>query len=66
MLSDFIDEFNRFLVLTDEEYEQAKVSIPKIEKYGREFLEYGESREGYWTRDIDLWLSWRRLLRLQR
>ena len=51
MVSDFIDEFNGFLALTDEEYEQAKASNPGMKKYAREFLEYGETREGYWTRD---------------
>ena len=51
MVSDFIDEHNGFLALSDEEYDAAKVSNPRIHKYAREFLEYGESREGYWTRD---------------
>lgn len=50
MVSDFIDE-QGFLALTDEEYEEAKKSDPRISKYAREFLEYGESREGYWNRD---------------
>ena len=47
MVSDFIDEYNGFLALTDEQ----KKSNPSIKKYAREFLEYGENREGYWTRD---------------
>ena len=49
MVSDFIDEHNGFLALTDEEYEAAKQANPSVRKYAREFLEYGESREGYWT-----------------
>ena len=51
MVSDFIDAFQGFLALTDDEYEAAKASYPGIKKYAREFLEYGETREGYWTRD---------------
>ena len=51
MVSDFIDEHNGFLALSDEEHDKAKVSNPRIHKYAREFLEYGESKEGYWTRD---------------
>ena len=35
----------------DEEYEEAKKLNPNIRKYAREFLEYGESREGYWNCD---------------
>ena len=51
MVSDFIDEHNGFLALSDEEYQAAKATNPNIRPYAREFLEYGESREGYWTRD---------------
>ena len=51
MVSDFIDEHNGFLALNDEEYERAKSVNGDIRKYAREFLEYGESKEGYWTRD---------------
>ena len=50
MVSDFIDEHNG-LALSDDEHEAVKASKPHIRKYAREFLEYGESREGYWTRD---------------
>ena len=50
-MSDFIDEHNGFLALSDEEHDRAKALNPRIHKYDREFLEYGESREGYWTRD---------------
>ena len=51
MVSDFIDEHNGFLAFSDEEHDRAKALNPRIHKYAREFLEYGESREGYWTRD---------------
>ena len=38
-------------MISDEEYERAKSVNGDIRKYAREFLEYGESKEGYWTRD---------------
>ena len=49
MVSDFIDEHEDFLALNDEQYEQAKTKNSRIRKYAREYLEYGEAREGYWT-----------------
>ena len=52
MVSDFIDEFGGFLALSSTEYETAKLLNPRISNpYAREFLEYGENKEGYWTRD---------------
>ena len=47
MVSDFINELHGLLAFSDDEYEEAKKSNPNIRKYAREFLEYGESREGY-------------------
>ena len=51
MVSDFVDEHNGFLAFSDTEYEVAKLKNPNIRKYARKFLEYRESKEGYWTRD---------------
>ena len=51
MVSDFIDEHNGFLALSDAEYEVAKSNDPKTRKYARQFLEYGENKEGYRTHD---------------
>ena len=51
MVSDFIDEHSGFLAYNDEEYERAKAINPSTKKYGRVFLEYGENKEGHWTRD---------------
>lgn len=45
MVSDFIDEYNGFLALTDEQFKEAKKSNPSIKKYAREFLEYGKNQE---------------------
>ena len=49
MVSDFIDEHNGYLRLTDEKYEQSKQAYPGLKKYARSYLEYGENKEGYWT-----------------
>ena len=51
MVSDFIDEKNGYLALTQEEYDRAKVSAPNVRMYARELFEYGEAKEGYWTSD---------------
>ena len=44
MVSDFVDEHNGFLALSDDEYEAAKVTN---RKYARQFLEYGESKDRF-------------------
>lgn len=51
MLSDFIEERNGYLCLNEEEYERAKLVDKSAKMYARRFLEYGESKEGYWTSD---------------
>ena len=49
MISDFIDEVNGYLRLSDTEYSLGKVKYGNnIKKEAQEYLEYGESREGYW------------------
>ena len=48
MISDFIDERNGYLELTQEKYEEVKKNL-SIKKYARQQLEYGEAKEGYWT-----------------
>jgi len=51
MVSDFVTEKDGFLCLTEEEYRAAKRNNPNIKMSARKLLEYGESREGYWTSD---------------
>lgn len=51
MVSDFITERDGYLCLTEEEYERAKAIDPNIRMGARQLLEYGESRDGYWTGD---------------
>ena len=51
MVSDFIEEKGGYLALTQEQYDRVKVQDPSARMYAHELLEYGESREGYWTSD---------------
>ena len=51
MVSDFIDERNGYLQLTEEEYQKELKTDSNAKLVAREFLEYGEAREGYWTSD---------------
>ena len=49
MVSDFIEQHDGFLRLSDADYAVAKVSDPTIVQTARVLLEYGVEREGYWT-----------------
>ena len=49
MISDFMCERSGYLALTDDKYEQAKQHNPTIKKHVRQWLEYREAKEGYWT-----------------
>ncbi len=49
MVSDFVDNKNGMLALSSDEYERAKQANPNVTTYAREYLEYGENREGYWN-----------------
>ena len=49
MVSDFVDEKSGYLVLTDDEFQKASAENKALWKEARCLLEYGESREGYWT-----------------
>ena len=49
MVSDFVDERQGYLALTEEEYERASQNDSAILKQARQLLAYGENREGYWT-----------------
>ena len=51
MVSDFIEERGGYLALNKEQYDVVKSNNPSARMYARQFLEYGESREGYWTSD---------------
>ena len=49
MVSDYIDQHNGFLQLSDTEYQLASVSSPNFPKTARAILEYGANKDGYWT-----------------
>ena len=51
MVSDFIDEINGYLCLTQEEYRRAREVDPTMQMEARTLFEYGEAKEGYWTSD---------------
>ena len=43
MVSDFIDEHNGFLALTDAEYKQGKQMYPDLQQHARRLLKYGQN-----------------------
>jgi len=49
MVSDFIEEHNGYLRLTEEEFSVASRHHRGLRRQAREFLEYGKEHEGYWT-----------------
>jgi len=51
MVSDFVEEFNGLLRLTDEEFERGKLVYPSLKKKARVLLKYGVESEGYWNND---------------
>jgi len=51
MVSDFIDEHNGYLALTDAEFEQGKLTYPDLKKEARVLLKYGAEYEGYWNNE---------------
>ena len=52
MVSEFIEEKDGYLALSDEQYEFEVTNTGQgIEKSALEVLEIGEQREGYWNSD---------------
>ena len=49
MVSDFIEEHDGYLRLSQEELKKARESNPDFPQEARELFEYGVSRDGYWT-----------------
>ena len=49
MVSDFITEKDGYLKLTDSEFAAVSVTEPGLVQSARATLEYGESKDGYWT-----------------
>ena len=51
MVSDFVDEYNGLLALTDEEFWRGKLQYPNLKQAARVLLKYGAESEGYWNSD---------------
>ena len=51
MVSDFIDEHNGYLRLSDAEYDEARSSHSDLWKEARYILKYGTDSQGYWNSD---------------
>ena len=52
MVSDFIDEHNGFLALTEDEHTKDKIKYyPDLQREARAILKYGTEPEGYWNSD---------------
>ena len=49
MVSDFIEEYDGYLRLSDEMFERAQIVHPGLKQEARILLKYGASSEGYWN-----------------
>lgn len=51
MVSDFIDEHDGYLCLSEQQYQHAKAMNPNVQQHARVVFEYGSECGGYWTGD---------------
>ena len=51
MVSDFVDEFNGLLTLTEGEFERGRLMYPDLKKKAGVLLKYGVESEGYWNNE---------------
>jgi len=51
MVSDFVDEYNGLLKLSNEEFTTGKEQFPDLKQEARVLLKYGAESEGYWNSD---------------
>ena len=53
MVSDFVDEYNGLLRLTEEEFERGKLTYPNLKKKARDrlLLKYRVESGGYWNNE---------------
>jgi len=49
MVSNFIEEHNGFLRLSNNEFAQGKLQFPDLQQEARVLLKYGAEYEGYWN-----------------
>lgn len=54
MVSDFIEERNGFLALSDSEYQQGKLIYRDVQQQTRTLLKYYAEFEGYWNNETFL------------
>ena len=52
MISDFVEEYNGFLSLTDEELQRAQQKDPVFPQSAREIFMFGKSYDGYWNSEL--------------
>ena len=49
MISDFIEEYGRFLQLSDDKFKRAQEMNPAFQRQVREVFLIGEKHDAYWT-----------------
>ena len=52
MISDFVEEYNGFLSLTDEELQRAQQKDPPFLQSAREIFIFGKGYDGYWNNEL--------------
>ena len=52
MISDFIEEYNGFLSLTDEELQRAQQNDLAFPQSAREIFIFGKGYNGYWNNEL--------------
>ena len=52
MISDFVEEYNGFLSLTDEELQRAQQCDPAFPQSAREIFIFGKGYDGYWNNEL--------------
>ncbi len=52
MISNFVEDYNGFLSLTDEELQRAQQSDPAFPHSAREIFIFGKGYKGYWSNEL--------------
>ena len=52
MISDFVEEYNGFLSLTDEELQRAQQNDLAFLQSAREIFIFGKGYDGYWNNEL--------------
>ena len=51
MISDFVDEHNGFLRLSDDAFARYRINDPSLKQSARQHIVIGHANEGYWTNE---------------